>query len=636
MAPRLIQRLRSNKRRTQIFYAALVLAVAAVASFGLLSIFNTGGGAVSGIARTVTVQRGDVQASVSASGNISSANSESVSFGASGTVTSIKVTTGQSVKKGQVLATIDPTTAETALQSAQAQLAAATATLSAALAGGTPEQIAQTNSSLANAKMTLQSDEQQVEEDQQTVATAKAQLAADRQIGCPAVVATLSTNSGSASSASSSTTTTTATSIATGSGSRSSGLAIGLAAPTVVTGTASSISADSAVLSGSVTPNGQDTTYAVEYGTTSSFGLTSASADAGNGTTASSVTVQLNQLRPNTIYIYRIVATNAAGTSYGARQTFMTSAGTCDADETTLANDEANLAKATTQVNAQKDSITATEDAAVTTSATLAQDRASVASAQATVTSDEKAVSGTTLVAPIDGTVTAINGSVGESVTGSTNSSANANSSASSSSSNSFNSSASNSASSSSSSGFLTITDLGQLEVVADIAEADATKIKVGDDATVTLAALPSTEVPGKVVGVSLTASVVSNVVTYPVTVALVSPPSSVKDGMTADVSIVVASASNVLEVPSAAITTTGNTSTVTVLANGTRTTKQVTIGIVGSSTTQIVSGVNEGAVLVEPTATVNAASGTSGSGRAGFGGGFGGGGGGRLIFGGG
>jgi uncharacterized membrane protein YgcG len=99
---------------------------------------------------------------------------------------------------------------------------------------------------------------------------------------------------------------------------------------------------------------------------------------------------------------------------------------------------------------------------------------------------------------------------------------------------------------------------------------------------------------------------------------------------MTADVSVVVESATNVLEVPSAAVTTTGLASTVTVLKNGKQVTTRVTVGLVGSSTTQILSGVTAGEKLVEPTATIS--SGTTGTssptrGFGGGGGGFGGGG---------
>jgi putative ABC transport system ATP-binding protein len=145
--------------------------------------------------------------------------------------------------------------------------------------------------------------------------------------------------------------------------------------------------------------------------------------------------------------------------------------------------------------------------------------------------------------------------------------------------------------------------------VVANYAEADATKIAEGQPATITLSALSSTEVSGVVTAVSPTSSVVSNVVTYPVTVALTNPPSTVKEGMTAQVAVIVQTADNVLQLPSAAITTTGSISTVKVLSKGVQTVTSVTLGLVGSSYTEIASGLHEGQTVVEPTASVSASS---------------------------
>jgi macrolide-specific efflux system membrane fusion protein len=89
---------------------------------------------------------------------------------------------------------------------------------------------------------------------------------------------------------------------------------------------------------------------------------------------------------------------------------------------------------------------------------------------------------------------------------------------------------------------------------------------------------------------------------------------------MTADVSVVVSKKANALELPSAAITTTGRTSTVTILKNGKQTITPVTTGLVGTSTTEVLTGVAVGDVVVEPTVSVTAS--TSSSATGGFGGG--------------
>jgi hypothetical protein len=96
------------------------------------------------------------------------------------------------------------------------------------------------------------------------------------------------------------------------------------------------------------------------------------------------------------------------------------------------------------------------------------------------------------------------------------------------------------------------------------------------------------------------------------VTVRLIAPPASVRNGMTADAGVTVATRSNVLQLPSAAITTTGAASTVSVLQDGKQTTTRVTTGLVGSSTTEILSGIKAGDVIVEPTVSVSSSTASS------------------------
>jgi hypothetical protein len=97
------------------------------------------------------------------------------------------------------------------------------------------------------------------------------------------------------------------------------------AAPTVVTGSASSIAPTAAKLNGTVTANGQATTWYFEYGTSTSYGSKTAARSAGSGTSSVKVSVSLTRLRTTTTYHFRLVATNAAGTSVGGGRSFSTS-----------------------------------------------------------------------------------------------------------------------------------------------------------------------------------------------------------------------------------------------------------------------------------------------------------------------
>jgi phosphodiesterase/alkaline phosphatase D-like protein len=95
-------------------------------------------------------------------------------------------------------------------------------------------------------------------------------------------------------------------------------------APTVTTNPASSVSTPSARLNGRVNPNGQSTSWHFEYGTSTSYGSATATQNAGSGTSTSSVSVTVLGLAAGTTYHFRLVATNASGTSAGGDQAFTT------------------------------------------------------------------------------------------------------------------------------------------------------------------------------------------------------------------------------------------------------------------------------------------------------------------------
>jgi hypothetical protein len=138
--------------------------------------------------------------------------------------------------------------------------------------------------------------------------------------------------------------------------------------------------------------------------------------------------------------------------------------------------------------------------------------------------------------------------------------------------------------------------DLSQLQVTANVSETDVSSVQNGQSATVTLNAT-SAAYPAQVEVVSPTSTVVSNVVEYAVTLNLTEAvPASVRPGQSCAISIVTGEASNTLYVPSTAITTAGGRSIVTVVgSDGKETITPVTTGIVGTTNTQILSGLTQG-----------------------------------------
>ncbi|WP_328445827.1 efflux RND transporter periplasmic adaptor subunit [Amycolatopsis sp. NBC_00438] len=240
--------------------------------------------------------------------------------------------------------------------------------------------------------------------------------------------------------------------------------------------------------------------------------------------------------------------------------------------------------------------------------------------AELDVQTAQTALDNTSLYAPGAGTVTAVNGTVGQQ----SSSGGSASSSQSSTSSGSgqggqgsSNSSASTSSSSSSSTGFITITNMTGLVVNTSVAEIDVSKVKAGQKATVTLNALPDKPIQATVSSINLTPTTSGSVVSYGAQLALTSPPDGLRPGQSASVVITVAEAQNALSVPAAAVTTAGNTNIVTVQENGQNVPRQVQIGIRGESTVQITSGLTEGENVV---LTATAATGTGGTGRTGTG----------------
>jgi phosphodiesterase/alkaline phosphatase D-like protein len=106
----------------------------------------------------------------------------------------------------------------------------------------------------------------------------------------------------------------------------SNGIAVTPPQPTVATGLSSSLGQASAVLNGTVNPNGVNVAACkFEYGTSTAYGASAPCSPApGSGTTPVAVSAALAGLTANTGYHFRIVATGEGGTSDGADASFRT------------------------------------------------------------------------------------------------------------------------------------------------------------------------------------------------------------------------------------------------------------------------------------------------------------------------
>jgi hypothetical protein len=98
--------------------------------------------------------------------------------------------------------------------------------------------------------------------------------------------------------------------------------------PVAATGAAEAISETGATLTGTVDRNDGPTTYHFEYGTSAAYGLNTAETPvSAAGTDPVTVKAAIQSLTRDTLYHYRLVATNPAGVSRGADRSFRTAPG---------------------------------------------------------------------------------------------------------------------------------------------------------------------------------------------------------------------------------------------------------------------------------------------------------------------
>ncbi|MFL5834789.1 MAG: hypothetical protein ACJ76B_12550 [Solirubrobacterales bacterium] len=100
-------------------------------------------------------------------------------------------------------------------------------------------------------------------------------------------------------------------------------------APEVITGSATDVTETSAVLNGAINPAGVQTSYHFEYGTSDAYGSripVGIEAVAGGSRENRIFSRTIMGLTPGTTYHFRLVATNALGTTEGPDRTFTTAA----------------------------------------------------------------------------------------------------------------------------------------------------------------------------------------------------------------------------------------------------------------------------------------------------------------------
>ena len=201
------------------------------------------------------------------------------------------------------------------------------------------------------------------------------------------------------------------------------------------------------------------------------------------------------------------------------------------------------------------------------TAAAIAAQQAQVASALQALNLKEADLAALTVRAPVGGTVTAVSVSAGQSVGTGTSA--------------------------------IVIEPLQTLEAQVSVDELSIGKVHAGQTVQLVVNAFPKTPFTGKVTLVAPTAQTQNGVSMYPVTIAI-AHPTHLLPGMSVTANVQVASVAKALRVPAQAVTTlrTGQ-GIVRVLRGGKPVPVRVRIGLVGSQYTQILSGLTAGTPVI-------------------------------------
>lgn len=157
--------------------------------------------------------------------------------------------------------------------------------------------------------------------------------------------------------------------------------------------------------------------------------------------------------------------------------------------------------------------------------------------------------------------------------------------------------------------------------------EVDAAKVKQGQKATLTFDALDGLSLAGQVATVDSIGTVTQNVVNYKVAISIDSEDDRIKPGMSVNSAIITDIVSDVVLIPNNALHADNQGSYIQKLENGVPVNYPVTVGLSNDSETVVLTGLNDGDLVV--TQTIDPAKSTTSStqqrslfgGNAGFGG---------------
>lgn len=505
----------------------IVVAIAAV-SVGAYLRLRPGEAAAASNVSTATVQRGSLAATVNAAGNIQAHQAADLSFGQSGTVQKINVKLGDRVKAGDVLAELDTADLQLQLRSAQVSMKNAQDTLAQTKNPNTEQDIANARATLASAQAAY---------DEVTAGASQADLAASEA-------------------------------------------AVASAKAAYDAAVKSAGTSDSSLVSAAATFEKARIALEAAQGAYDKVSWRGDSAASGEAQTLQSATIDYESAKAAYEALVSTSKSDASSKVASAASALQSArASLAKLKNQVTAADLASAQATLTQAQNSLDKLLAGPDA---NELDIAQN--GVESAQIALDQAELTLQHAQIVAPFDGTVTAVDIKLGQSASGTA----------------------------------FAIADLDHLEIVVNMAEVDINRVQVGQQAGVTLDAVTDATFQGKVSQIAPAGVLSSGVVNYPVTVALSDPTAAVKTGMTANLNIITDQRDNVLMVPNRALRTVAKQKVVTVLFEGQQIQMPVQTGLSNDTMTEIASGLKEGDVVVLSSTTTTTTGGGGGIGGGG------------------
>jgi HlyD family secretion protein len=406
----------------------LVIALGAVALIALVGFLLWGDRASAAAYMTAKVERGNLRNTVTATGTLQAVTTVQVGSQASGTISAIYVDFNSTVKKGQVIAQLDPSTTQAQVEQARANLLQARASLEQAQAG-----VAQSRASISQTRAGVT--------DAQAKALAARSTVQNNQAGVTSAQANL------------------------------------------------------AVLKAQMDD-------------------------------AASFLRQQQQLAADGVVARRDVET--AQTSYKTAEARYNQA-VAQVQQAVLSaqsSSSAGVAQSQAQIEQARAQVQQSQAQAQNATAQVENARAQVQQAEAALKLAEISLSHTTITSPIDGVVVSRDVNVGQTVA----------------------------ASLSSPTLFTIANDLTQMQVIANIDQADIGLVEQAKSVSFTVDAFPSAEFKGAIQQMRLNPQTVQNVVTYNVVINVSNPEQKLKPGMTVNLEVTIDERNNVLKVSNAAL----------------------------------------------------------------------------------